>query len=72
VVSPVRFWPSPSHSRYGSDTPNPAFKLRTYVHLMDDGVGDAAFMDEVFTTSREERQASEKRRATARGAIPSG
>jgi hypothetical protein len=39
---------------------------------MDDGVGDAAFMDEVFTTSREERQASEKRRATARGAIPSG
>jgi hypothetical protein len=23
------------------------FTLRTYVHLMDDGVGDAAFMDEV-------------------------
>jgi integrase len=24
-----------------------AFTLRTYVHLMDDGVGDASFMDEV-------------------------
>jgi hypothetical protein len=23
------------------------FTLRTYVHLMDEGVGDAAFMDEV-------------------------
>lgn len=25
---------------------DPAFTLRTYVHLMDEGVGDAAFMDE--------------------------
>jgi integrase len=26
---------------------DPAFTLRTYVHLMDDGIGDAAFMDDV-------------------------
>lgn len=25
---------------------DPAFTLRTYIHLMDDGVGDAAFLDE--------------------------
>jgi integrase len=25
---------------------DPAFTLRTYVHLMDDGIGDAAFMDD--------------------------
>jgi hypothetical protein len=25
---------------------DPAFTLRTYVHLMDDGVGDAEFFDE--------------------------
>ena len=25
---------------------DPAFTLRTYVHLMDDGVGDATFMDD--------------------------
>ena len=24
---------------------DPAFTLRTYVHLMDEGVGDAAFLD---------------------------
>jgi hypothetical protein len=24
---------------------DPAFTLRTYVHLMDEGIGDAAFMD---------------------------
>jgi integrase len=27
---------------------DPAFTLRTYIHLMDGGVGDAAFMDEVL------------------------
>ena len=26
---------------------DPAFTLRTYVHLMDEGVGDASFMDDV-------------------------
>ena len=26
---------------------DPAFTLRTYVHLMDDGTGDAAFLDTV-------------------------
>ena len=25
----------------------PAFTLRTYVHLMDEGIGDAAFLDAV-------------------------
>jgi len=25
---------------------DPGFTLRTYVHLLDDGVGDAAFMDD--------------------------
>jgi integrase len=28
---------------------NAAFTLKVYVHLMDGGVGDAAFMDEVVT-----------------------
>jgi integrase len=28
---------------------DPAFTLRTYIHLMDDGVGDAAFLDEAVT-----------------------
>ena len=28
---------------------DPAFTLRTYVHLMDAGIGDADFMDEVVT-----------------------
>ena len=27
---------------------DPAFTLRTYVHLMDGGIEDAAFMDEVL------------------------
>jgi hypothetical protein len=31
--------------RPGSATPTPSFTLKTYVHLMDDGVGGAAFMD---------------------------
>jgi integrase len=26
----------------------PSFTLRTYVHLMDEGVGDAAFMDDIL------------------------
>lgn len=25
---------------------DPGFTLRTYIHLMDEGIGDAAFMDE--------------------------
>ena len=31
---------------------DPAFTLRTYVHLMDDGVGDAGFLDEVMSGPR--------------------
>lgn len=30
---------------------DPGFTLRTYVHLMDEGVGDATFMDSILTTS---------------------
>ncbi|MEK6278521.1 MAG: hypothetical protein AABM29_10975 [Actinomycetota bacterium] len=29
---------------------DPGFTLRTYVHLLDEGVGDAAFMDAVVGT----------------------
>jgi hypothetical protein len=36
-VAQVAAWPG--HS-------DPGFTLRTYVHLMDDGVGDAGFLDE--------------------------
>jgi hypothetical protein len=28
---------------------DPGFTLRTYVHLMDEGVGDAAFLDSAIT-----------------------
>jgi integrase len=31
---------------------DPGFTLRTYVHLMDEGVGDADFMDEVVAAAR--------------------
>jgi integrase len=30
---------------------DPGFTLRTYVHLMDEGVGDAAFLDEAVTVA---------------------
>jgi hypothetical protein len=33
---------------------DPAFTLRTYVHLMDEGIGDAAFMDDVLPPARRE------------------
>lgn len=33
-----------------------AFTLRTYVHLMDDGVGDAAFLDDVANSRGALRQ----------------
>ena len=43
---------------------DPAFTLRTYVHLMDEGIGDAAFMDEAVrvnsgSTQRLETPASQ-------------
>jgi integrase len=31
---------------------DPAFTLRTYVHLMDEGVGDAAFLDDVVKVGK--------------------
>jgi integrase len=34
---------------------DPAFTLRTYVHLMDEGVGDADFLDEAVQTIESER-----------------
>lgn len=30
---------------------DPGFTLRTYVHLQDEGVGDAAFMDEAVAVA---------------------
>jgi hypothetical protein len=35
---------------------DPAFTLRTYVHLLDDGVGDAAFFDRVSFSASPELQ----------------
>ena len=29
---------------------DPAFTLRTYVHLLDEGLGDAEFLDDVVTS----------------------
>ena len=34
---------------------DPAFTLRTYVHLMDEGIGDTAFMDEAVTVEGNKR-----------------
>jgi hypothetical protein len=31
---------------------DPGFTLRTYVHLMDDGLGDAAFMDDAVQVGK--------------------
>jgi hypothetical protein len=42
-----------SRSRSGWDTPDPGFTLRTYVHLMDAGVGDADFFDDAVGTDDE-------------------
>lgn len=50
---------------------DPSFTLNTYVHLLDEGVGDAEFMDEVFTASRELGQAVEKSRTAATEVIAS-
>jgi integrase len=50
---------------------DPSFTLNTYVHLLDEGVGDAEFMDEVFTASSASGQAVEKRRTAVTGVIPS-
>jgi integrase len=32
---------------------DPGFTMRTYVHLMDEGVGDAAFMDDALQVGKE-------------------
>jgi integrase len=50
---------------------DPSFTLNTYVHLLDEGIGDAEFMDGVFTASPELGQAMEKRSNAVTGAIPS-
>jgi integrase len=50
---------------------DPSFTLNTYVHLLDEGIGDAEFMDGVFTASPELGQAVEKRRTAGTGVIPS-
>ncbi len=43
---------------------DPAFTLRTYVHLMDDGLGDADFLDDVVQPSVTEGGAGPHKRAT--------
>jgi integrase len=47
---------------------DPAFTLRTYVHLMDDGVGDAAFLDEAVRV----KLGSIERPQTAANGVPVG
>jgi Phage integrase family len=49
---------------------DPGFTLRTYVHLMDEGVGDAAFLDgavQVNVGSREWPQTAAGERTTKTG-----
>lgn len=31
---------------------DPGFTLRTYIHLLDEGLGDAAFLDDAVTSDR--------------------
>jgi integrase len=51
---------------------DPSFTLRTYVHLMDEGIGDAAFMDEAvqvgkgWATSHPETAANQTEPETAK------
>lgn len=50
-----------------------AFTLRTYVHLMDEGIGDAAFMDEaVAPTVRPKAPLPAQARTTRTPASPTG
>jgi hypothetical protein len=39
----------PGGPKSGSATADPGFTLRTYVHLLDEGLGDADFLDEAVT-----------------------
>jgi integrase len=52
---------------------DPGFTLRTYVHLMDEGVGDAAFMDQAvgngWATQRPETSGSQIAREVAETAV---
>jgi len=53
---------------------DPGFTLRTYVHLMDEGVGDAAFLDDEVTVSEGNERATEQPQATenVKAAAPVG
>jgi integrase len=43
---------------------DPSFTLRTYVHLMDAGVGDADFLDEAVSPARGNRKATQRTKMT--------
>ncbi len=48
-----------------------AFTLRTYVHLMDGGIGDAGFLDVAVTTDPEQaREDAEKAARVNTGSTP--
>jgi integrase len=44
---------------------DPSFTLRTYVHLMDEGVGDVAFMDEVVRATGGQHNTRKEAQVTA-------
>jgi len=35
---------------------DPAFTLRTYVHMLDDGLGEVGFLDDAVTVTDRERE----------------
>jgi hypothetical protein len=39
---------------------DPSFTLKTYVHLMDEGVGDASFLDSAVTTVETDGQGNDR------------
>jgi hypothetical protein len=49
---------------------DPGFTLKTYIHLMDAGVGSAAFLDRAVATESPETGASEAIPKTATGTRP--
>lgn len=46
---------------------DPAFTLRTYVHLMDAGLGDASFLDHAVTGGGDKGATEMMRREAASG-----
>lgn len=50
---------------------DPSFTLKTYVHLMDEGIGDAAFFDDAVAGAGPERQLRLRRQRSTRAAASS-